>query len=447
MSTAATTCPSCKMPVAPGSAYCENCGAALRLDESGEPQDQSGGASCPCEPHSTVATILQTSPDAPFDLEWDDARQFIAGSCGAFAFRMTFRCNLKSVEVIANVDGEQLPAVAFLSVEAGDFREGSIAFTPKRPGAVTVNLRIAVTMANHIRETFEPKCPLRSMTLSGKRHDVLGGDLTVNINADGNTGINRFDGVNFGGLAGVRIDNWNDERSVLERPPEWRAIPLVSCEVGCEAVVLCAGERTLSVSSGANPVTFGRSSRRATVRLVAETPDGLIDESHNRYVSGVHFTLMNHGRAVIMRDGGAEDEKGRRVWRKSCNGVAVDGCMSTSDQTLSPGKSIRAVLAPYSVPGGALTLMIEARGHSGSVCGCDRDCELASVAIRRADAPKRAALVVWGAAEIDDLLGTSTGLHIGLIHGRLRIIRQDGSSERLVHFLGGAIPGTSISVQ
>ena len=156
---------------------------------------------------------------------------------------------------------------------------------------------------------------------------------------------------------------------------------------------------------------------------------------------------MNCNSAVMLRDGGIEENNGRKVWRKSRNGVAVNGNMISSDQKLSIGRTTQVVLAPYSVPGGAVVLSLEPRGHSADISGCDRSCELDSVTVLRDDIPDRADIVVWGAAEIDDFLGTATGFHVGLIRGRLRLIRPDGSSERLLHLVGKDIPGTDIYVQ
>ncbi len=203
----------------------------------------------------------------------------------------------------------------------------------------------------------------------------------------------------------------------------------------------------LTVVSGANPVSFGRSSRRATVQLVAEDEDGQIDTCRNRYISGVHFTLMSRNSSVILRDGGSDEADGRKRWRKSSNGVSFDGKMISSDQKLALGRTAKVVLAPYVISGGALALSLEPRGHSQDIGRCDRSCELDSVAILRGDIPDRADIVVWGAAEIDDFLNTGTGFHVGLVRGRLRLLRPDGFSERLIHLVGKNIPGTDIYVQ
>ena len=473
-------CPSCGVPVASGAVFCENCGKRL----------QAGGASSPSEPNDRASSLGEThgaskdgshgvlaplttlqgfgrsndptirrsddstwpqaalDSDAPFVFEWDEARQFVAGVAGVFAYRMRFRCDLNKVEFVADVGGEPLEVDPFFSVRAGEEREGAISYGPKSPGRIKINLCVNAEITGRVRESFKPTCPLSNDVLPDRPTDVIGGDgnLTVNINAADS--IIRQEGMNIGGFRRETVDIENYIKRVLHQPPKWREVAFASCEeCGRETVRLCDGKRTLEVVAGTDSVTFGRSSRRAAVRLVPAGTDGQPDDCRGRFVSGVHFTFVKSGSSVLLRDGGPDEDAGRKGWRKSSNGLTLDGRMATSDQTLSPGRTVRAVIAPYSVPGGALAVTLEARGQDGCISGCDRSCELASVAIRREDSPDRAAIVVWGSADIGELLGSGDGLRVGLVRGRLRLIRPDGSSVRLIHLVGGAVPGTGISVQ
>jgi len=444
----------------PGAAFCDGCGAVLPPEDKPAPAanplaEATPGAMAakafrldePAVSPRAAAAPNGGSPDAPFSFEWDDARQFIAGSGGAFAYRMTFRCCLDSVVISVSVNGEALAPAEFPFVRAGETREGSFQFTPKMAGVVKADVGVEVVMADRVRESFTPMRQLTGMALSGNRVDVVGGAGSFTINAGENTGINRFDGMNLGALGGVKVDRWSDERSVFDRPAEWRDVPFASCRVGFESVRLCCGGRTLTVASGAAPVAFGRSARRADVQLCAMAPDGCVDESRTRYLSGVHFTLSESNGAIVLRDGGCEQHQGSRVWRKSSNGIAINGRMSVSDERIQAGRPVKVVLAPYAIPGGALSLSMEAQDRSRCIAGCDAKCDVASLSILPEDSPDKALLVVWGSAGIDGLLGAVSGFQVGLVRGRLRVIAPDGSSERLMHLVGGAIPGTGIFVQ
>jgi hypothetical protein len=401
-------------------------------------------------PHHTASfgshcvTATANSLDMPFDFEWDNAREFIEGVLCNFAFRLRINAPVETLTIKAVVGGETLACNPFTSLAAGDERKGTLPFIPKVAGALSVSVFAEVCYKKGCCESFEAVRSFEHQA-SPFRRFLSEGDQNVEIKIDGNSGLIRLDELKLPRQA--IIDLKEEINLALSRRDGWESVILATSGIRREVVNLCTGERMLTVVSGANPVTFGRSSRRAAIQLLAETEDGQIDEYRSGFVSGVHFTLMKSNAAVMLRDGGLEDVNGRKSWRKSKNGVSFNDRMISSDQKISLGRTAQVVLAPYVVPGGAVSISLEAHGHSPDISGCDRACELASVTVLRDDVPDRAALVVWGAAEIDDFLGTRTGLRIGLIRGRLRLIRPDGSSKRLLHLVGTVLPGTDIFVQ
>lgn len=384
------------------------------------------------------------SPDMPFDFEWDNAREFIEGVLCNFAFRLRINASVETLTIRAVVGGETLACNPFTSLDAGDERRGTLPFVPKVAGALSVSVFAEVCYKKGCCESFEAVQPFEHQA-SPIRRFLSDGYQNVNVDIRDNTGLIRLDELKLPRQA--IIDLKEEIKLALSRRDGWESVILATSGIRREVVNLCTAERILTVASGANPVTFGRSSRRSTIPLMAETDDGQTDEYRNGFVSGVHFTLLTRNSAIMLRDGGMVDDNGRKVWRKSKNGVSFNGHMITSDQKLSSDRTAQVVLAPYAIPGGAIAVSLEARGHTGEITCCDRSCELASVTILCDDNPDRAIRVVWGAAEIDDFLGTRTGLSIGLIRGRLRLIRPDGSSQRLLHLVGRAIPETDIFVQ
>ncbi len=424
--------------------------ATMTVPEPQAPKPSAAPVKAPAaSPRTTAAPASRSpaptagNPDMPFDFEWDNAREFIEGVLCNFAFRIRVHAYLKTLTIKADVGGETIVCKPFTSLCEGDERNGTIPFIPKMAGALSVRVLAEAFYKGGCRESFEAVSPFEHQA-SPFRRFLSDGYENVNIDIRDNTGLIRLDELKLPSQAMIDLKGEIDR--ALSHRDGWGKALLASNEIGREVVNLCAGERMLTVASGANPVSFGRSSHRA-IQLLAETDDGQIDEYRSGFISGVHFTLINCNSAIMLRDGGFEENNGRKVLRKSKNRVSIDGRMISSDQRLSPGKTYEVVLAPNVVPGGAVTISLDARGHSSDISRCDRSCELDSVAIRRDDIPDRAVLVIWGAAEIDDFLGTGTGFHVGLVRGRLRLIRPDGSSERLIHLVGKDIPGTDIYVQ
>ena len=168
-------------------------------------------------------------------------------------------------------------------------------------------------------------------------------------------------------------------------------------------------------------------------------------------MSGFHLSIQRDPKreAFVLRDGGPDrTAAAKAAWRKSTNGVTVDDEDLRGEHLLRPGAKFRVCLAPYVACGGALPLEIETKGWDDpAAAGCeDRRGNLSSLLVRRRDNPRKAILVVWGAAALDPILGTQTGLRAACAGGRLFLVRPDGGATRFHRLAGQSLPGTSFTI-
>lgn len=441
-------CPSCGTPVPPGAAFCEACGTELVSPQGGastpcEPSaSASGEASTPCEPPTPCAPL---SCEAPFSLEWDDRRAFIEGVRCNFSFRLRCLARLSKFGLRVEVDGEELPLVLFSSLLPGDIREGLLSFVPKAPGAISVRLVAEVLYEGGCTEGFEAVRPFEHTVSPFRR--FLADDAGLRIDIRDNAGLIRLDDLK---LPHQTITDLKAEiEKALSLRGGWKEAPVAASFVARERVRLRVGGRECLVAAGGDVVTFGTSSSRTTVSLAAAAT-GTARETRARYVSGVHFSIRRDRfrDELLLCDGGpASPDGSNRPWRKSTNGIAVDGSLLGEARPLHPGAPISLLLAPYAVSGGALPLTLETSGYDESDAAFDRAGDVSSALLRRPDNPDRTALVVWGSAPLDPVLGTHTGLRIASIRGRLHAVLPDGTVRRLLLLSGRTIPGTPVFVQ
>ena len=492
-SSALPLCPSCGMPVSPDAAFCENCGAEIRREEAARPEEGSphcgagegvaneGGASRPGEPetaspsarpegslHHLPAAAARPLPpaepsftaaprpsppteervfdaEAPFSLEWDDRRAFIEGVRCNFSFRLRSHARLSKFGIRVEVDGEGLPPVLFSSLLPGDVREGLFPFVPRTPGAISVRFVAEVLYEGGCSEGFESARPFEHTVSPFRR--FLSDDSGLRIDIRDNSGLIRLDDLK---LPSQTITDLKAEiEKALALRGGWKTAPVAPSFVARERVRLRVGERECLVVAGGDVVTFGASSSRTTVSL-APALRGPSGETCSRYVSGVHFSIRRDRfrDELLLCDGGPSAQSGaNRSWRKSTNGTAVDGTLLGEARPLHPGAPHAIQLAPYTVSGGALSLTLETRGYDEADTGFDRMGDVSSALVRLPDDPGRAALVVWGAAPLDPVLGTHAGVRVASIRGRLHAVLPDGSVRRLLLLCGRTIPGTSVFVQ
>lgn len=482
MSSTVKTCPSCGTPPELGAAFCDFCGRDLRgLSEDGgdtptpapasnpapapasipapNPVPQPGSAphtapgpaprqpmpDFPAPPRPVADVPTANAPQVPFTLDWDELREFIEGVRCNFAFRVRIRGAVKTLALKVDVGGEAIECRPFMSLCDGDEREGVLPFIPKMAGAISACAFVKVIYENGCCESFEAVRPFEHKAIPFRRF-LSADNQNVEIKIDGNSGLIRLDDLKLPQKAITDLKAEIDK--VLLRRGGWKQVPMAYGDIERECVRLYAGDRALTVASGAGSVSFGISPHRAMVQVVAKTADGQRDEYRNQFVSRVHFTILrHHDSAVYLRDGGFVKENGMKVARKSANGLSIDGRPVTSELALPPDRTFRVALAPKSVPGGALSLLIETHGRTAEAISGDRACELAFASVRSADSRADVAIIVWGAVPIDDFLGTCTGLRVGLVRGRLCLIGRDGRPTRLVGLINKAVPGTGIFVQ
>jgi len=492
-------CPQCGTPFAGGAVFCDACGADLHAASSApalggagrteaedvgpaesavrksraefvpstelsataggaaEPGGTQGGSlrpSMPAQPAFFPSPLHADPSDAvPFVLEWDVARQFIEGQSGAFAFRVTALWDLAKIGVAASVDGEDLPCAVFSGMRRGETREGTFAFTPGKTGRISVRLRVETVPRGLAHEMFAASGDPEHMVFPARRISVQGAGV-VTINVENNTGIVRNDELDLRGLRGTAVDHWEDQRRALGLGGEFRSVAFSPGSVRRENALLRSsaadGLSELLVLPGTDLVTFGTSSR-ADAGLFVETEDGYTDERRTGYVSGLHFSIQRDPKreAFILRDGGPDRKTGSRsAWKKSTNGILVDGEDLRGEHPLRPGAILRVCLAPYAVSGGALPLEIETKGWDDPAAdGCeDRPGNLSSLLVRRRDNPRKAILVVWGAAALDPVLGTATGLRVACAVGRLFLVQPDGGGTRFHRLAGHFLPGTPFTI-
>ena len=370
---------------------------------------------------------------------------------GQLAFRFKPLCSLAKAGVRAVVNGANAGVQVFSAMQAGRVREGLFDITPDRPGTLSVQLRVETLLDSGTHETFEAERCLEHEVYPATRLDVRGaGSLTINVS--NNTGIVRNDDMNLSVLRGAQSDRWEDQRRVLGRRGSFARIGFAPVSVVHEnARFLGTGAALdeLLVVPGSDTVSFGRSARRADVILSSETPDGESDPMRSGFVSGVHFSIRRDRSCETFSifDGGPSDHDSRG-WSKSTNGLAVDGKLENAPRSLAAGRRFSVTLAPYAVAGGALPLELETRGWDDpAASGCaSRVGNLSSVLVRRLDNPRKAVLVVWGAAALDPVLGTKSGQRVASLDGRLFLVDRHGEATSIHRLAGRALPGTPFTI-
>jgi len=459
------------MPAGPGAAFCENCGAELPTagaavaGEGAAPVPPPAGSVPSLPPSASFRNAVPAPPafsapartpvafpvsaaeadEFPFELEWDDARTFVEGCSGVFAFRVAARCDLRELAISVAVDGSEARIVRLADLRRGERREATVDYRPAAAGCVSVSLRAGAELSGGSRETFDAARVPEHAVLPARRYSVQGaGSLTIRV--ENNTGIVRNDDLNLSALRGSRSDDWNDQREVLSRRGVYRPVAFAPGPVSRESVLLrCAGGpySELVLVPGSDVLTFGRSSRRAAVRLRPESGAGAEDEARSRFLSGVHFTLKadRGGASYSLFDGGPGADGS---WLPSTNGTEVDGrSLPDSGLPVRPGATLVVRPAPYAVPGGAFDLKLETHGSAAPAGGTDQRGALASILATSSDSPRRATLVVWGEASLDRYLGTNSGLAVACRRGRLYFIRPGSRPERFPFLSGGVLPGTT----
>ncbi len=423
---------------------------SLRTAVSPPPLVSSPSLSLPKAAPVPALEFREVDDPVPFQLEWDGDREFIEGQAGQLAFRLRASCDLKAIGIAASVDGTDLTPVIVSKIRSGETRESSFDFVPNVSGILSVKLCAEVQLSGRTVETYEAERTLNHQVLPAQRISVHGAGSVI-VKVENNSGIVRNDDLNLSALRGEKIDHWKDFREVFGRRGAFRPVAFTPTAIRHESIRFRATGAALDellVVPGADMVTFGKSSSRTDVRLVAETADGCRDSVRSGYVSNVHFSLRRSrsNEEIAICDGGPLDGS---AWRESTNGLNIDGEPLTGSRTLPADRRMAVTLAPYTISGGAIPLELETRGWDDpAAAGCaDRSGTLSSVLVRRLDNPRKAVLVVWGAADLDALLGTRNGLRVASIRGRLHAVYPDGSARRLMLFSGHALPGTSVFVQ
>ena len=488
-------CPSCGTPVTPGAAFCENCGAeivgeaAARPDasphhgageglaseggaseggaseggaseggasRSGEPETASPSARPEDSPHPLrVAAPRFSMPaepafdaDAPFVLEWDERRAFIAGVRCNFSFRIRCRTRMARFGLCAEVDGEEPFVVRYSDLREGDVREGLFPFVPKTPGAVSVKIVAEVLYEEKgCHERFEAARPFEHLVSPLTRY-LSSGNQSVNIDIRDNTGLIRLDELQLPRQAITDLKSEIDK--ALQLRGGWESVAMPSTSIKRERFHLRTADGECLVVAGCDTVTFGASASRTSVPLATASCQG----EGGRFISGVHFVLQRDRlrNELLLRDGGPSKEN-PSVWRRSTNGTLVDDSLLTGSRPLHAGDALSVCLAPFVVSGGALSLSLKTRGYDEDSLGFDRTGDVSSVLVTERTSgetpprPARSALVVWGAAQLDPIFNTHTGIRVALIRGRLHAVYPDGTARRLLFLAGRPLPGTSIFVQ
>ena len=441
----------------------ESVAAAQRPTPRAEDARGAGGridGSEAARPRTFFAPSLRADPSdaVPFVLEWDEAREFIEGQAGTFSFRVKALWDLAKIGVAATVNGEELPPAVFPGIRRGDSREGTFDFTPSKPGQVSVSLRAETVPRGLVHECFAAKRTLSHLVRTQDSRRYFGPNevrQTISVDNRNDHGLSRNEQQRYSQNAGGETaDNWKDQDRVLGRGGAFRPVEFEPGAVRREnALIRSSADEGLSellVLPGTDLVTIGTSSH-ADAGLFVETADGYTDERHTGYVSGFHLSIQRDPKreAFVLRDGGPDRKAATRAaWRKSTNGVTVDGEDLRGELPLRPGAKLRVCLAPYAVSGGALPLEMEARGWDDpAAAGCeDRRGNLSSLLVRRRDNPRKAILVVWGAAALDPVLGTRTGLRVACAGGRLFLGRPDGGATRIHRLVGQPLAGTPFTI-
>jgi len=400
------------------------------------------------------ASPMRADPSdaVPFELEWDEARRFIEGVQCAFSFRVRSACRIAKLgfRVVANGSpvGED---IVFAGLRAGDERETTVPFVPRVPGQVVVKLRAETLLDRGAHESFAAARDFEHVAEPFRRF-LAEGDQNINIDIRDNDGIIRLDELKLPRQAIVDLKEEIDR--VLSCRGRYRTVAFCPGEIRRERMILSSsagdGIRDLLVLPGTDCVTFGTSSH-ADAWLLPET-EGRMDDKRASFISGIHFSIQNNRsrHEFELRNGGPSarnDDRSR--WRASTNGLNVDGsALQSSPLPLRPGETRSVDLAPYAVSGGSLSLSLEPRGWDDPAAAvCDwRTGNLSSLLVRRGDNPHKAILVVWGAAALDPLLGTESGLRVASLDGRLFLVDRHGEAARIHRLAGHALPGTPFSI-
>ena len=356
------------------------------------------------------------------------------------------------------MNGEDAGVQLFSSLQAGRTREGLFDIEPDRPGAMAVQLRVETLLDGRTHEIFEAERGIEHNVYPATRQEVQGaGGVTINYapKIENNSGIARLDDVRISapGAQGFRVDHWKEMDGVLGRRGRFVRVGFAPVSVSRENARFRATGAALDellVVPGADTVSFGKSASRADVRLAAETPDGGSDEARAGFVSGVHFSIRRDRACETFSiiDGGPSRDDPKK-WCKSTNGLAIDGELADGPRTLPAGRRLSVTLAPYVVSGGALPLELRTRGWDDpAAAGCTgRAGNLSSLLVLRLDNPRKAVLVVWGAAALDPILGTKTGHRVVSLDGRLHLADASGRVRRLTRLAGTPLPGTPYVVR
>ena len=506
-SSPAQICPACGRAVEPEASFCEVCGAELHAEvaeveshaeaaeveshaevaeaaevgshaevaevgshagvaETAKPKAPAEALSTPAQSVFDAASMLRPDlrDEVPFELEWDGAREFIEGESGTFAFRFRALYDLASVCLEAIVGEKPLSPVEMRNIAAdGGWLTRTLDYVPNRNGRISVRLRATIRQRDRVtEETFESRDDFEHRIQPRDAMAYYGPDSvqptirnSISNEPGGSSGIVRNDGryaqtVNVG-VPGAVFNRLEFQDRVLGRGPSFRPVAFSPSGIERERAVLRApgqkGIAELLVIPGTSRIQFGRSRSSVDVRLVPETTDACADEMRTNFVSNVHFAVCRDaGDRYVLRDGGIY--KGS-AWRSSTNGLNVDGePLRAKALPLVPNHAEDLVLAPYAVSGGALSLTLEPRGWDDpAAAGCaDRPGNLASLLVRRGDNPHKAILVVWGAAALDPILGTRSGLRIASLCGRLHVADRAGRVRRLSRLSGRSLSGTGWTV-
>ena len=325
--------------------------------------------------------------EVPFDFEWNGPSATAEGPAGRVAFRLRARCDLAKVGV-ALADAPSAPVV-LENLREGDEREGALEAAPE--GALPSALRVEAAFGYRVRERFRADPAARA----------------------------EPDGEGF------------------------RPVRFLPEAVRREAVRLRAPDAALDdllVLPGADLLRFGRPpSRRNDVDLDGAPP----------VVSRGQFSLLlDRARGEVLLRDGVPDTGNPGSWIPSSHGVSVDGGPLLSPLPLAPNRRFALSLAPRAMPEEPFRLSFETTGWDVPAAADwpFRDGPLSSLLVRREDAPRRPILVVWGAAALDPILGTSSGLRVVTFRGRLHLSGSDGRLRRLPFLSGRVLPGTPYAV-
>ena len=441
-------------------------GSHAGVAETAKPKAPAEALSTPAQSVFDAASMLRPDlrDEVPFELEWDGAREFIEGESGTFAFRFRALYDLASVCLEAIVGEKPLSPVEMRNIAAdGGWLTRTLDYVPNRNGRISVRLRATIRQRDRVtEETFESRDDFEHRIQPRDAMAYYGPDSvqptirnSISNEPGGSSGIVRNDGryaqtVNVG-VPGAVFNRLEFQDRVLGRGPSFRPVAFSPSGIERERAVLRApgqkGIAELLVIPGTSRIQFGRSRSSVDVRLVPETTDACADEMRTNFVSNVHFAVCRDaGDRYVLRDGGIY--KGS-AWRSSTNGLNVDGePLRAKALPLVPNHAEDLVLAPYAVSGGALSLTLEPRGWDDpAAAGCaDRPGNLASLLVRRGDNPHKAILVVWGAAALDPILGTRSGLRIASLCGRLHVADRAGRVRRLSRLSGRSLSGTGWTV-